>query len=207
VQQRDDVRVAQRRDEPHLALEARDVDRPPELRRQHLHDDAAPQSHLLGHEDAAHPAAAELALDRVRGAERLAQARGELVGELGGAVGTRSGTRESGSAERVPVGELEEARRVVGGGEQRHDVAAQRRVVSAGRVDEARALRPVAVERALEDAHGLRLSRRVEPRGGRRHAARSSCRSQARAAAHARLTVAVETSSASAVCSMVKPAT
>ena len=86
------------------------------------------------------------------------------------------------------------------------DVAAQRGVVSARRVEEARALRPLAVERALEYAHGLRLSRRVEPRGGRRHGSRSSCRSQARAAVHARLTEAVEMSSASAVCSMVKPA-
>jgi hypothetical protein len=66
------VRVAQRRDEPHLALEARDVDRAPELRRQHLHHDAAPQPHLFGHEHATHPPAAELTLDRVRRAERLA---------------------------------------------------------------------------------------------------------------------------------------
>jgi hypothetical protein len=62
-----------------LALEAVDAHPRCHLRRQDLHDDRALEPHLLGEEDAAHPAPAELALDSVSAAEMGLQ----LLAELG----------------------------------------------------------------------------------------------------------------------------
>src|SRR5258705_3181873 len=64
--------------EPHLAAEAVDVDPTGEIGRQHLHDDRAPERRLGGDEDAAHPATAELLLERIGGTECALQ----LVAQL-----------------------------------------------------------------------------------------------------------------------------
>ena len=78
-----DVRMLQPRRELDLALEPLGVDAGQQLRRQHLHDDVPPQRLLARHEHARHAAAAELALDRVRRAERVLQlvAKGHWAGE------------------------------------------------------------------------------------------------------------------------------
>jgi len=75
--------------QPRLARETLGTQAFGELRRQHLHDDAPAQRHLLGHEDARHPAAAELALNAVLAAQALGQAVAEVVrgGQVGGGVG------------------------------------------------------------------------------------------------------------------------
>ena len=56
-----------------LAAEAVDVDAGGELGREHLDHDLPARAPFLGQEDAAHPAAAELALEAVRAAERVLQ--------------------------------------------------------------------------------------------------------------------------------------
>src|ERR1043165_9507024 len=62
-----------------LALEALDADTGGHLRRQHLDDDLAAQAGLLGEEDPAHPAAAQLLLDAVGIAERRLEAGLEVL--------------------------------------------------------------------------------------------------------------------------------
>ena len=68
-EQRHDVRVLEPRGELDLALEALDVDGGAGLRRQHLDDDLPAQPGLLGKEDAAHAAAAQLPEEAVGVAE------------------------------------------------------------------------------------------------------------------------------------------
>ena len=63
------MRVLQPGGELDLALEPLDVDRGAELGRQHLDDDLAAEPGLLGEEDAAHAAAAQLPQDAVGVAE------------------------------------------------------------------------------------------------------------------------------------------
>ena len=75
---RNDVRLLQRGDRPDLALEALDADALRELGRQHLDDDLPLEPRLFGDEDAAHAAAAELALEAVGVAEGVL----ELVPQL-----------------------------------------------------------------------------------------------------------------------------
>ena len=70
-QEGDDVRVLQPRRQAHLALEALDADGRGGFRREDLHHHLALDLHLFGEEDAAHPAAAELAQDEVAGADRV----------------------------------------------------------------------------------------------------------------------------------------
>ncbi len=72
---RDDVRLLQRGDRPDLALEPLGAEPLREVGREHLHDDLALEPLLLGDEDAAHAAAAELALEAVGVAERLLELR------------------------------------------------------------------------------------------------------------------------------------
>jgi hypothetical protein len=72
-EERDDVRVLEPRREADLALEPLGGERLGEVGVEHLHHHLAPERRLVGDEDAAHPAAAELALDGVGGAERPLQ--------------------------------------------------------------------------------------------------------------------------------------
>ena len=74
----DDVRLLERRGELDLALEPLGRDRRGELGGEHLHDDLSAEPVLGGDEDARHPAAAELALDRVGAAERVLDALPEI---------------------------------------------------------------------------------------------------------------------------------
>ena len=78
----DDLRLLQARGELDLAAEAVDVDASDEVRRQHFDHDLPPERGLLGHEHACHPAAAELAFERVGGAEGGL----EVVAEVGHVV-------------------------------------------------------------------------------------------------------------------------
>jgi hypothetical protein len=68
-EQRDDVRVLQPGGERDLAVEARDRHGPRELGGEDFHDDAAAEGGFFGHEHVRHPSAAELAFDRVCGAQ------------------------------------------------------------------------------------------------------------------------------------------
>ena len=54
-----------------LALEAVDADAGGKFRREHLDDDLAAERRLVGDEHARHPAAPQLALERVGAAQRL----------------------------------------------------------------------------------------------------------------------------------------
>src|SRR6266487_2186187 len=70
---RDDVRVLELCRDENLALEALHVHAGRELGREDFDDDFPPQCRLLGHENTRHSAAAELALERIGGAERSLQ--------------------------------------------------------------------------------------------------------------------------------------
>ena len=74
-------------DRPDLALEPFGAQPLRQIRREHLHDDLALESQLLGDEDAAHAAAAELALQAVGVAEGFL--------ELGPQLGAQSRTKSS----------------------------------------------------------------------------------------------------------------
>jgi hypothetical protein len=76
-EQRDDVRVPELRGERDLAPEPLGVDGRRRVRRQHLHDDPAAEGSFRGHEDARHPAAAELALEGVCAPQRRLQPRAQ----------------------------------------------------------------------------------------------------------------------------------
>ena len=65
-----DVRLLQRRRHSNLALEPLGADAGGELRREDFDDDLAAEADFVGDEDARHPAAAELALERVGSAQR-----------------------------------------------------------------------------------------------------------------------------------------
>ena len=65
-----DVRLLERRRRADLALEPLGADAGGELGRQDLDDDLASEPRLVGDEDARHPAAAELALERVGSTQR-----------------------------------------------------------------------------------------------------------------------------------------
>ncbi len=78
-EERHDVGVLELGREVDLALEAVDTYAGRQLGRQDLHDHRALEPHLFGEEDAAHPAAAELALNGVGSAEVGLQ----LLAELG----------------------------------------------------------------------------------------------------------------------------
>ena len=80
AQHRDDVRLLQRGSEADLALEPLGAQPLGQLGREYLEHDAPPEARLLGHEDAAHPAAAELALQGVGRAERVLQSVAQRVG-------------------------------------------------------------------------------------------------------------------------------
>jgi hypothetical protein len=80
----DDVGVLEPRGEQDLAAEALGAEPRRQVGRQHLHDDLAAEGALFGHEHARHPAPAQLALQRVRIAERLLQAVPQLVSHGGG---------------------------------------------------------------------------------------------------------------------------
>jgi hypothetical protein len=58
--------MLQRGGEADLALEPLGAHARGQFRGEHLHDDLSAEPHFLGEEDAAHAAAAELALDAVR---------------------------------------------------------------------------------------------------------------------------------------------
>ena len=98
------MRVLQLRGELDLAAEAVDVETRAELGRQHLDDDLAAERRLLGDEHAAHPPAAELALEAVGAAERRLQP-GQQVGH-GGPMegGSRSTIRPGVGPSQSPVG-------------------------------------------------------------------------------------------------------
>ena len=68
-QHRHDVRMVNARREPDLAVESVDAERPRQLRGQHLHDDAPVERAFLGHENARHAAAAQLAIESVGAGE------------------------------------------------------------------------------------------------------------------------------------------
>ena len=93
---RHDVRMLQLGREEDLAIEALDVHARRELGRQHLHDDLATERGVFGEEDARHAATAELALDRVGGAEGLL----ELVAQ-GHRVTPRGWGRQAGRTYHV----------------------------------------------------------------------------------------------------------
>jgi hypothetical protein len=99
-QERHDVRVLQRGGELDLAPEAVGAHRRRELGRQHLDHHAAAEGDLGGEVDAAHPAAAELALDPVRGGEGAGE-HGE-VGGTGGRVAHRAPAGRRGRRSRSP---------------------------------------------------------------------------------------------------------
>ena len=65
AQQRDDVRMQKSGGEVDLAMEAFEADVARHVGWQDLHDHAPTQRAFLGHEDATHPAAGELTLERV----------------------------------------------------------------------------------------------------------------------------------------------
>jgi hypothetical protein len=75
-----DVRLLQRGGHPDLAREALGRESLGQLGGEHLHDDPAAERRILGEEHARHAPAAELALERVGGAERRLQAVAEQVG-------------------------------------------------------------------------------------------------------------------------------
>ena len=79
-QQRHDVRVLQPSRHGDLPPKALDGDGVRELRGEHLHHDRTPERLLDGDEDARHASAAELALERVIGAERGLELLPELLG-------------------------------------------------------------------------------------------------------------------------------
>src|SRR5262249_10955292 len=76
----DDVRLLQRRDRTDLSLEPLGAQALREVGRQHFHHDSSLEPELFGDEDAAHAAAAKLALQAVRVTERFL----ELVSQRGG---------------------------------------------------------------------------------------------------------------------------
>jgi hypothetical protein len=197
VEQRQDVRVLQRRGDADLREEPLGPHGRRELLVQHLDGDAAAVPQVAREVHGGHAAAPELALDRVAAGERLR----EPVG------GRRGGGRRP---ERRGGRPLEEVGRDVVRGEERRDLAPQRGVVAARVRDERVAPRRVAGERGLEDRvhhapplgrHRRRARRPARVGSGgvrrRRHAA-SSRRSHMRATAHSRPTVAGETPSAAA---------
>ena len=73
-----DVGMLQPRRELDLALEPVAVDAGRHLGRQHLDDHAAAERGLFRQEDAAHAAAAELALDTVCGTDSRLESRGQF---------------------------------------------------------------------------------------------------------------------------------
>ncbi len=70
---RDDVRLLERRDELDLTLEPFDVDARGQLGREQLDDDLPVESLFVGDKNARHAATAKLALKGVRGTEALLQ--------------------------------------------------------------------------------------------------------------------------------------
>src|SRR5689334_12529731 len=70
AQNRDDVRMLELRGDHDLALEALGAHSRRKIGRQDFHNDAAAERALLGEKHATHPAAADLALQRVSGAQR-----------------------------------------------------------------------------------------------------------------------------------------
>ena len=82
VQQRHDVRVRQTRGELHFSAESIAIDPCGKIRRQHLDDDLSPERVLLRHEDAAHAAAGQFALDRVRVAQGALEVIDQLVSHV-----------------------------------------------------------------------------------------------------------------------------
>ncbi len=68
-EQRNDVRLLEGRRDPDLPLESIDADAGRKLGREHLDDDRALKARVNRGEDARHAAAAELAVERVRGPE------------------------------------------------------------------------------------------------------------------------------------------
>src|SRR5690606_14535854 len=72
-EQRNYVRVLQAGGDADLALEPCDAYHRPELGREHLEHDGPSEGDLLGHEHAAHAAAAQLPVDAVGGAEMIAK--------------------------------------------------------------------------------------------------------------------------------------
>ena len=98
AQERDDVRVLKSGGELDLALEALDVYGRARLRGQDLDDNLPAEPGLLGEEDTAHPAAAQLLQDAVGAAEGGLQALlevGQLAGQLHGGP-ARAGVVEDG---------------------------------------------------------------------------------------------------------------
>ena len=81
------MRVLQRRGELDLTPEALDVHAGSHLRRQHLHDDAPPQGHLVSQKDARHATAAQLPIERVTTAQCILQLVLQLRSHRAKAVG------------------------------------------------------------------------------------------------------------------------
>src|SRR5438105_3226518 len=77
-QNRNDVGLLQRRGGPDLALEPLGADARREFRRQDLDHDFALESRFFRRKNARHPAAAKLALERVRAAEGRLELRTEV---------------------------------------------------------------------------------------------------------------------------------
>ena len=94
-QQRDDVRLLQRRREPDLAREPLGAQSLGQLRRQHLDDHVAPERVSSRDEHARHAAAAELALERVGRAERRLKALPGEVRHLATCRGSGAGYHSS----------------------------------------------------------------------------------------------------------------
>jgi hypothetical protein len=146
----------------------------------------SPHVRALGEVHGAHPPAPELAHDLVRpdapSGERRGRAAEQPLGE-----------RAERPLPRVVV-EQPRAARVLR--EQRRHLVAERRVAGARLVEVRGALGGRALGRRVEDALDLPPARRV---GRRRHDARISRRSHARAARQSRSTVGTETPRTSAV--------
>ena len=64
----------------HLPLEALGAERPRHVGREYLHHDAATEAPLGREEDMRHPPATQLAIDRVRAAERCLELVAKRVG-------------------------------------------------------------------------------------------------------------------------------
>ena len=88
-EQRNDVRLLELGGELDLARETLGRDAGGEVGAQDLHNDVALERRIAGEEEAAHPAATELALEGVGGAERGL----ELVADLSGTASWRRGRR------------------------------------------------------------------------------------------------------------------
>ena len=101
-QHRDDARVLQSRRELRFPGEPVGAQSLRELRFQHLHHDAPAECDLLGHEDARHASATQLALDAVLAAEEVVEAVAK-VGCGRQVLWLRGWSRGTVSAVRRPV--------------------------------------------------------------------------------------------------------